>query len=200
MQVRAVANGGGVQIAGISEREVTTAQAVVALTREGTRRRATAATDMNEHSSRSHMILTFRVDVGGGEGRSKTSSKLHLVDLAGSERLKRTKATGERQAEGIGINKSLFELGNVITHLVEAQSNKAKQGHVPYRNSTLTRLLSDSLGGTAHTCMIACVSPSDADVAESHNTLTWADKATLVKNVAGIHVVVDPKARAAGRS
>jgi kinesin family protein 4/21/27 len=195
LAVREAPNGGGVTIAGLSEREVSSIEAVVALTREGTRRRMTAATNMNEHSSRSHMILSFRVEVAGGEGRSKTSSKLHLVDLAGSERVKRTQAEGTRLQEGIEINKSLFMLGNVIQRLVELQSSeKRKGGHVPYRDSTLTRLLSDSLGGTAHTCMVACVSPGDVDINETLNTLRWADKASVVKNVAGIHVVVDPKA------
>ena len=185
LAVREAPNGGGVTIAGLSEREVSSIEAVVALTREGTRRRMTAATNMNEHSSRSHMILSFRVEVAGGEGRSKTSSKLHLVDLAGSERVKRTQAEGTRLQEGIEINKSLFMLGNVIQRLVELQSSeKRKGGHVPYRDSTLTRLLSDSLGGTAHTCMVACVSPGDVDVSETLNTLRWADKASVVKNVA----------------
>ena len=87
--------------------------------------------------------------------------------------------------EGIEINKSLFMLGNVIQRLVELQSSeKRKGGHVPYRDSTLTRLLSDSLGGTAHTCMVACVSPGDVDINETLNTLRWADKASVVKNVA----------------
>ena len=185
LAVREAPNGGGVTIAGLSEREVSSIEAVVALTREGTRRRMTAATNMNEHSSRSHMILSFRVEVAGGEGRSKTSSKLHLVDLAGSERVKRTQAEGTRLQEGIEINKSLFMLGNVIQRLVELQSSeKRKGGHVPYRDSTLTRLLSDSLGGTAHTCMVACFSPGDVDVSETLNTLRWADKASVVKNVA----------------
>ena len=195
LAVREAPNGGGVQIVGLSEREVSSTAEVVSLTREGTRHRMTASTNMNEHSSRSHMILSFRVEVGGGGGRSKTSSKLHLVDLAGSERVKRTNAEGQRLLEGIEINKSLFTLGTVIQRLVELQSSdRRKGGHVPYRDSTLTRLLSDSLGGTAHTCMVACVSPGDDNINESLNTLRWADKASAVKNVAGIHVVVDPKA------
>ena len=189
-------------IAGLSEREVSSIEAVVALTREGTRRRMTAATNMNEHSSRSHMILSFRVEVAGGEGRSRRRLPNCIWSTwLGSERVKRTQAEGTRLQEGIEINKSFFMLGNVIQRLVELQSSeKRKGGHVPYRDSTLTRLLSDSLGGTAHTCMVACVSPGDVDinetldVSETLNTLRWADKASVVKNVAGIHVVVDPKA------
>ncbi|KAH8091256.1 hypothetical protein JL720_6145 [Aureococcus anophagefferens] len=186
LKVQDAAEGGGVRIAGLSERVVESADAVYALTRDGMRRRATGSTNMNEHSSRSHMILSFRVEVGASAdgASSKTCSKLHLVDLAGSERAKRTGATGDRLREGIQINSSLL----------------AGQRH---RGSALTRLLSDSLGGTAHTTMIACVSPNASDADESLNTLRWADRATLVKNVAGIHVVVDPKAerlRAAERA
>ncbi|KAH8068117.1 hypothetical protein JL721_7067 [Aureococcus anophagefferens] len=158
--VQDAAEGGGVRIAGLSERVVESADAVYALTRDGMRRRATGSTNMNEHSSRSHMILSFRVEVGASAdgASSKTCSKLHLVDLAGSERAKRTGATGDRLREGIQINSSLLALGNVIARLVELQGKGGggRDGHVPYRDSALTRLLSDSLGGTAHTTMIAC--------------------------------------------
>ena len=207
LKVQDAAEGGGVRIAGLSEHGVESAEAVYALTRDGMRRRATGSTNMNEHSSRSHMILSFKVEVGASAdgASSKTCSKLHLVDLAGSERAKRTGATGDRLREGIQINSSLLALGNVIARLVELQGKGGggRDGHVPYRDSALTRLLSDSLGGTAHTTMIACVSPNASDADESLNTLRWADRATLVKNVAGIHVVVDPKAerlRAAERA
>uniref|UniRef100_A0A3B5MJW4 Kinesin family member 21B n=1 Tax=Xiphophorus couchianus TaxID=32473 RepID=A0A3B5MJW4_9TELE len=106
-------------------------------------------------------------------------AKFHFVDLAGSERLKRTGATGERAREGISINCGLLALGNVISAL--GDQNK-KAGHVPYRDSKLTRLLQDSLGGNSHTVMIACVSPSDRDFMETLNTLKYANRARNIKN------------------
>uniref|UniRef100_A0A3P8V674 Kinesin-like protein KIF21B n=1 Tax=Cynoglossus semilaevis TaxID=244447 RepID=A0A3P8V674_CYNSE len=106
-------------------------------------------------------------------------AKFHFVDLAGSERLKRTGATGERAREGISINCGLLALGNVISALGD-QAKKA--GHVPYRDSKLTRLLQDSLGGNSRTMMIACVSPSDRDFMETLNTLKYANRARNIKN------------------
>ena len=107
------------------------------------------------------------------------TAKFHFVDLAGSERLKRTGATGERAKEGISINCGLLALGNVISAL----GDKAKRGgHVPYRDSKLTRLLQDSLGGNSCTLMIACVSPSDQDFMETLNTLMYANRAKNIKN------------------
>uniref|UniRef100_A0A3Q2FMK2 Kinesin-like protein KIF21B n=1 Tax=Cyprinodon variegatus TaxID=28743 RepID=A0A3Q2FMK2_CYPVA len=106
-------------------------------------------------------------------------AKFHFVDLAGSERLKRTGATGERAREGISINCGLLALGNVISAL--GDQNK-KAGHVPYRDSKLTRLLQDSLGGNSRTVMIACVSPSDRDFMETLNTLKYANRARNIKN------------------
>uniref|UniRef100_A0A803TM01 Kinesin family member 21B n=1 Tax=Anolis carolinensis TaxID=28377 RepID=A0A803TM01_ANOCA len=119
------------------------------------------------------------------EGSQPTSeyetrtAKFHFVDLAGSERLKRTGATGERAKEGISINCGLLALGNVISALGD-QSKKAL--HVPYRDSKLTRLLQDSLGGNSQTVMIACVSPSDRDFMETLNTLKYANRARNIKN------------------
>uniref|UniRef100_A0A670ZVC7 Kinesin motor domain-containing protein n=1 Tax=Pseudonaja textilis TaxID=8673 RepID=A0A670ZVC7_PSETE len=107
------------------------------------------------------------------------TAKFHFVDLAGSERLKRTGATGERAKEGISINCGLLALGNVISALGD-QSKKAL--HVPYRDSKLTRLLQDSLGGNSQTVMIACVSPSDRDFMETLNTLKYANRARNIKN------------------
>ncbi|KPP58687.1 hypothetical protein Z043_123467 [Scleropages formosus] len=107
------------------------------------------------------------------------TAKFHFVDLAGSERLKRTGATGERAREGISINCGLLALGNVISALGD-QSKKSS--HVPYRDSKLTRLLQDSLGGNSRTLMIACVSPSDRDFMETLNTLKYANRARNIKN------------------
>ncbi|KAL6783888.1 KIN4 [Auxenochlorella protothecoides x Auxenochlorella symbiontica] len=111
----------------------------------------------------------------GGAG-SYLCAKLHLVDLAGSERLKRTGATGARLQEGIDINKGLSELGNVISALSEGKP------HVPYRNSKLTRMLQDSLGGNSRTLMVACVSPADINLEESMNTLRYASRARNIRN------------------
>ncbi|KAH8827359.1 kinesin [Flagelloscypha sp. PMI_526] len=115
-------------------------------------------------------------------------SKFHFVDLAGSERLKRTAAAGERVKEGISINSGLLALGNVISAL--GDPSRAKSGtnaHVPYRDSKLTRLLQDSLGGNAHTLMIACVSPVEYNVSETLNTLKYANRARNIKNSARIN-------------
>ncbi|KAL4077254.1 hypothetical protein V8B97DRAFT_1413252 [Scleroderma yunnanense] len=117
-------------------------------------------------------------------------SKFHFVDLAGSERLKRTAAAGERIKEGISINSGLLALGNVISALGDPSRAKSHtNSHVPYRDSKLTRLLQDSLGGNAHTLMIACVSPTEWNVAETVNTLKYANRARNIKN----RVVVNEK-------
>ncbi|KAG1472165.1 hypothetical protein G6F56_001702 [Rhizopus delemar] len=108
-----------------------------------------------------------------------TASKFHFVDLAGSERLKRTAAEGDRRKEGININAGLLALGNVISALGDPSK---KGNHVPYRDSKLTRLLQDSLGGNAMTLMIACVSPAESNLAETMNTLQYANRARNIKN------------------
>ena len=108
-------------------------------------------------------------------------AKFHFVDLAGSERQSKTKAEGLRLKEGININMGLLALGNVISVLGEENpTNRVR--HVPYRESKLTRLLQDSLGGNSHTVMIACVSPADSNMEESLNTLRYADRARKIKN------------------
>jgi len=107
------------------------------------------------------------------------SAKFHFVDLAGSERLKRTGAVGERAKEGISINCGLLALGNVISALGDTSR---KVLHVPYRDSKLTRLLQDSLGGNSRTIMIACISPCDRDFVETLNTLKYANRARNIKN------------------
>lgn len=193
----AVRDGAGrnqVVVCGLSEHLVNSSDEVFELMRRGMQTRATAATDMNAHSSRSHMISTFRVEVKRGD-ELKTVAKLHLVDLAGSERAKRTGATGDRLKEGIGINKSLLALGQVIARLVQIQEeNKKGDRHVPYRDSTLTRVLADSLGGSAIAVMIACVSPNADDAEESANTLRWASRALKIRNVAVTNIEIDDRA------
>ncbi|CAG8725561.1 14300_t:CDS:2, partial [Acaulospora morrowiae] len=124
---------------------------------------------------------------GFDDGEWETiTSKFHFVDLAGSERLKRTAASGDRAKEGISINSGLLALGNVISAL--GDPSKAKQmTHVPYRDSKLTRLLQDSLGGNAQTLMIACVSPAEFNLNETINTLKYANRARNIKNMASVN-------------
>lgn len=106
-------------------------------------------------------------------------AKFHFVDLAGSERAKRTGATGATLKEGISINKGLLALGNVISALTD---DAKKNAHVPYRDSKLTRILQDSLGGNSRTSMIACVSPAEVNFEETLNTLKYASRARNIKN------------------
>jgi kinesin family protein 4/21/27 len=155
--------------------------------------RTTGATNMNATSSRSHAIFTLHVKqirvvpVDAMDGCPESTqqefetltAKFHFVDLAGSERLKRTGATGDRAKEGISINCGLLALGNVIAALGDKTK---KSHHVPYRDSKLTRLLQDSLGGNSCTLMIACISPSDRDFVETLNTLRYANRAKNIKN------------------
>jgi kinesin family protein 4/21/27 len=146
---------------------------------------------MNDQSSRSHAIFTITLEqTRTGTGSNEIiKSKFHLVDLAGSERQSKTKAEGLRLKEGININLGLLALGNVISVLGEDNpSNKPK----PYRESKLTRLLQDSLGGNSHTLMIACVSPADSNMEETLNTLICADSARKIKNKPIVNI--DPQA------
>lgn len=132
---------------------------------------------MNETSSRSHAIFTIYLSIMplpsavGADRREPISTKLHLVDLAGSERASKTLATGDRFKEGVNINRGLLALGNVISSLVEKDKNKHKTQHIPYRESKLTRLLQDSLGGNSKTLMLACISPADSNFEETSTTL-----------------------------
>ena len=163
---------------------------------EGNKARTVAATNMNETSSRSHAVFTLtltqkRHDV---ETRMDTEkvAKISLVDLAGSERATSTGATGARLKEGAEINRSLSTLGRVIAALADLSSGK-KGSKVPYRDSVLTWLLKDSLGGNSMTAMIAAISPADINFEETLSTLRYADSAKRIKN----HAVVneDPNAR-----
>lgn len=168
--------------AGIKEVRVQSPGDVSRLLAEGSTRRQTASTDMNQVSSRSHAIFSVSLvqkRVGPNNSKSIIRSKCHFVDLAGSERLKRTGASGNRAKEGININAGLLALGNVISALGDASK---KNTHVPYRDSKLTRLLQDSIGGNSYTMMIACVSPVKADVNETYNTLKYANRARNIKN------------------
>ncbi|XP_053412069.1 kinesin-like protein KIF21A isoform X11 [Nycticebus coucang] len=191
---------GGIYTVGVTTRTVNTESEMMQCLKLGALSRTTASTQMNVQSSRSHAIFTIHVcqtrvcpqidaeNATDNKIISESSqmnefetltAKFHFVDLAGSERLKRTGATGERAKEGISINCGLLALGNVISAL----GDKSKRAtHVPYRDSKLTRLLQDSLGGNSQTIMIACVSPSDRDFMETLNTLKYANRARNIKN------------------
>ncbi|XP_060515980.1 kinesin-like protein KIF21A isoform X2 [Cylas formicarius] len=179
---------GGIQVKGVILKTVQSAEEALQCLRLGALSRTTASTQMNTQSSRSHAIFTLHIkqqklvpadDDSISNEFETLSAKFHFVDLAGSERLKRTGATGERQKEGISINCGLLALGNVISAL----GDKSKRAlHIPYRDSKLTRLLQDSLGGNSQTVMIACVSPSDTDFMETLNTLKYANRARNIKN------------------
>jgi hypothetical protein len=144
---------------------------------------------MNKESSRSHSVLTTIIETksmkeGGGVWNIKTS-RFHIIDLAGSERSKQTNAVGERLKEAGMINKSLSALGNVINSLVDISEGKSR--HVHYRDSKLTFLLRDSLGGNSKTLIIANISPSNACHGETMSTLKFAQRAKLIKNKAVIN-------------
>ena len=150
---------------------------------KGTRNRTVGATKMNESSSRSHSIFSIVIEMSeaeeGNESRFRMG-KLNLIDLAGSERQSKTGATGNRLKEGCKINLSLSALGNVISALVDAKGQS--RAHVPYRDSKLTRLLQDSLGGNARTVMISAISPADYNFEETLSTLRYANRAKNIKN------------------
>ncbi|XP_025995479.1 kinesin-like protein KIF21A isoform X2 [Solenopsis invicta] len=188
---------GNIHLAGVEPRIVTTPEQALEYLRLGALSRTTGSTQMNTQSSRSHAIFTLHikqqrcikvddpdadVDTSGVELANEfetLTAKFHFVDLAGSERLKRTGATGDRAKEGISINCGLLALGNVISALGDKTK---KASHIPYRDSKLTRLLQDSLGGNSQTVMIACVSPSDRDFMETLSTLKYANRARNIKN------------------
>ncbi|KAG9440701.1 hypothetical protein H6P81_020866 [Aristolochia fimbriata] len=197
IQIRETVNG-GINLAGVIEAEVRSKDEMASFLARGSLSRATGSTNMNSQSSRSHAIFTICLEQkkiaectnAGGVTDDITDdvlcAKLHLVDLAGSERAKRTGADGLRFKEGIHINKGLLALGNVISALGDDKKRK-EGGHVPYRDSKLTRLLQDSLGGNSKTVMIACVSPADTNAEETLNTLKYANRARNIQNKAIIN-------------
>jgi len=183
--------GSCIYVDGAEEVAVTSAGEVLSALSRAQGRRVVGKTNMNEHSSRSHSVVTLRIacsDVDDADGVTGTVSKLHLVDLAGSERQKATGATGDRLKEGAQINLSLSALGNVISALTEPGS---RGRHVPYRDSKLTRLLQDSLGGNSYTVMICNVSPAQINADETMSSLRFAERAKKVKNQATVNR--DPK-------
>lgn len=159
-------------------------------TDQGTASRTVASTNMNATSSRAHTVVTITFDqIIKSESGSETkkSSVMNLVDLAGSERADSTGATGDRLKEGANINKSLSALGNVISALADLSMGTKKKIMVPYRDSVLTKLLQNALGGNSKTIMIAALSPADINFDETLSTLRYADRAKKIKNKAVVN-------------
>ncbi|KAG9266975.1 kinesin-like protein KIF7 [Astyanax mexicanus] len=186
---------GNIVLCGVKECEVEGLDEVLSLLESGNTARHTAATQMNPYSSRSHTIFTVLMEQRRGGLRATggslqiLSSKFHFVDLAGSERILKTGNAGERLKESIQINSGLLALGNVIGALGDP---KRKGTHIPYRDSKITRILKDSLGGNAKTLMIACISPSSSDFDESLNTLNYAKRARNIQNRAMVNCRGEP--------
>ncbi|RZF32357.1 hypothetical protein LSTR_LSTR001821 [Laodelphax striatellus] len=181
----------GVYVSDLSHHAVSSVTECQELMDKGWRNRSVGATLMNADSSRSHSIFSISIEMMPfSEDLDASCSirrgKLSLVDLAGSERQAKTGATGERLKEATKINLSLSALGNVISALVDG---KAK--HIPYRDSKLTRLLQDSLGGNTKTLMVACLSPADNNYDETLSTLRYANRAKNIQNQP--HINEDPK-------
>lgn len=196
----------GVFVEGLSEWVVRSPNDIYNLMKDGMRHRATASTKMNDVSSRSHAVFIIIVEQmrnikdevpeellknsGKEVQREIKVGKLNLVDLAGSERVRVTGATGKRLEESKSINQSLSCLGNVIAALTD----KKFRSHIPYRDSKLTRILEDSLGGNCKTTMMAMISPTYECFAESMSTLKFATRAKKIKNEAKINEDVDHRA------
>ncbi|XP_044856951.1 kinesin-like protein KIF17 [Mauremys mutica] len=179
----------GVYVKGLSLHTVHSVAQCERIMETGWRNRAVGYTLMNKDSSRSHSIFTINMEIYAVDERGQDhlrAAKLNLVDLAGSERQSKTGATGERLKEATKINLSLSALGNVISALVDGRCK-----HIPYRDSKLTRLLQDSLGGNTKTLMVACLSPADNNYDESLSTLRYANRAKNIKNKPRINE--DPK-------
>lgn len=178
-KVRIMEDRSGVVVQGLEEPHVKSSSEIFSLLETGNARRRTAETLLNKQSSRSHSVFIVTVSVREvlAEGEEVIRvGKLYLVDLAGSENVSRSGAIDQRAKEAGNINKSLLTLGRVITALVEGQ------GHVPYRDSKLTRLLRDSLGGRTKTCIIATIAPTVQCQEETLSTLDYAHRAKNIKN------------------
>ncbi|KAI0517392.1 hypothetical protein F5B22DRAFT_123342 [Xylaria bambusicola] len=198
---------GHIILTGLRQVDIHSADDLMNILNFGSTIRQTDATAVNAKSSRSHAVFTLNLiqrkpkatpgvekrfsvpleAMSGGDGWVTTDSKLHFVDLAGSERLKNTGAQGERAREGISINAGLAALGKVISQLSSRQSGS----HVSYRDSRLTRLLQDSLGGNAITYMIACVTPAEFHLSETLNTVQYAQRARDIQSKPRIQQVED---------
>ncbi|XP_061571663.1 kinesin heavy chain-like [Cololabis saira] len=170
-------------VKGCTERFVSSPEEVMDVIDEGKANRHVAVTNMNEHSSRSHSIFLINIKQENVETEKKLSGKLYLVDLAGSEKVSKTGAEGAVLDEAKNINKSLSALGNVISALAEGTKS-----HVPYRDSKMTRILQDSLGGNCRTTIIICCSPSVYNEAETKSTLMFGQRAKTIKNTVSVNL------------
>merc|ERR1712088_522106 len=171
-----------VYVKGATERFVSSPEEVLEVIEQGKSNRHIAVTNMNEHSSRSHSVFLIHIQQENLENQKKLSGKLYLVDLAGSEKVSKTGAEGTVLEEAKNINKSLSALGNVIAAL--ADGNKS---HIPYRDSKLTRILQESLGGNEKTTIVICASPASFNEAETKSTLDFGKRAKTIKNVVGVN-------------
>lgn len=167
----------GVYIQDITEHYVVNDSEVYELMRKGNGNRAVAATNMNAESSRSHSLFILTITMMNNDDGSCKTGKLFLVDLAGSEKIMKTGAVGSTLEEAKNINKSLTTLGKVIVALTDKKAT-----HVPYRESKLTRILSESLGGNSKTCLIITASPHPFNEAETLSTLRFGSRARNIKN------------------
>ncbi|KAM6977327.1 kinesin family member 5Aa [Aplochiton taeniatus] len=170
-------------VKGCTERFVSSPDEVMDVIDEGKSNRHVAVTNMNEHSSRSHSIFLINIKQEHVETEQKLCGKLYLVDLAGSEKVSKTGAAGSVLDEAKNINKSLSALGNVISALAEGTKS-----HVPYRDSKMTRILQDSLGGNCRTTMFICCSPSSFNDAETKSTLMFGQRAKTIRNTASVNL------------
>ncbi|CAL8320675.1 unnamed protein product [Merluccius merluccius] len=170
-------------VKGCTERFVSSPEEVMDVIDDGKANRHVAVTNMNEHSSRSHSIFLINIKQENVETETKLSGKLYLVDLAGSEKVSKTGAEGSVLDEAKNINKSLSALGNVISALAEGTKT-----HVPYRDSKMTRILQDSLGGNCRTTIVICCSPSVYNEAETKSTLMFGQRAKTIKNTVSVNL------------
>jgi kinesin family protein 4/21/27 len=199
---------GRIILTGLHQVNINSFEDLIGALNFGSSIRQTDSTAINAKSSRSHAVFSLNLvqrksangvttpkekrmsmptDLSGGDQSVTVDSKLHFVDLAGSERLKNTGASGERAREGISINAGLAALGKVISQLSSRQAGS----HVSYRDSKLTRLLQDSLGGNAYTYMIACVTPAEFHLSETLNTVQYAQRARAIQSKPRIQQVAD---------
>ncbi|XP_056911874.1 kinesin-1 heavy chain isoform X2 [Takifugu flavidus] len=169
-------------VKGCTERFVCSPEEVMDTIDEGKSNRHVAVTNMNEHSSRSHSIFLINVKQENTQTEQKLSGKLYLVDLAGSEKVSKTGAEGAVLDEAKNINKSLSSLGNVISALAEGTA------YIPYRDSKMTRILQDSLGGNCRTTIVICCSPSSYNEAETKSTLMFGQRAKTIKNTVTVNI------------
>jgi kinesin family protein 5 len=180
VKIREGAN--GVYLEEVMEKYVTSEAEIFQAMRTGKFNRTVAETSMNEHSSRSHLLFLLTVEQSDSATGTVKVGRLNLVDLAGSEKVSKSEVTGIRLDEAKNINKSLSALGNVINALTDKRSN-----HIPYRDSKLTRLLQDALGGNSKTCLIITVSPSSYNEVETISTLRFGTRAKMIQNKAKVN-------------